>query len=163
VVDDEVVLLDVVDMDMPGQEEYGYTASALREQFMRTGEGFLLVYSITSRSSFEQISTFYQEILRAKGLGSFPVIVAGNKCDLEHERQVSMDGKAFIDINHALFYVFTTFSFQRVVTSQNNSAANISKRPPNRAPTSMKHSKTLSREIRRYNKVCLWRHFSIQH
>ena len=31
---------------------------------MRTGEGFLLVYSITSRSSFDEIGTFHQQILR---------------------------------------------------------------------------------------------------
>lgn len=29
--------------------------SAMREQYMRTGEGFLLVYSITSRNSFEEM------------------------------------------------------------------------------------------------------------
>lgn len=29
-----------------------------------SGEGFLLVYSITSRSSFEEVSTFHQQILR---------------------------------------------------------------------------------------------------
>jgi GTPase KRas protein len=28
------------------------------------GEGFLLVYSITSRSSFEEVGTFHQQILR---------------------------------------------------------------------------------------------------
>lgn len=39
--------------------------SAMREQYMRTGEGFLLVYSITSRNSFDEIGTFYQQILRA--------------------------------------------------------------------------------------------------
>lgn len=33
---------------------------------MRTGEGFLLVYSITSRNSFDEISTFHQQILRVK-------------------------------------------------------------------------------------------------
>mgnify|MGYP001602464020 CR=1 FL=1 len=38
---------------------------AMREQYMRTGEGFLLVYSITSRNSFEEIGTFHQQILRA--------------------------------------------------------------------------------------------------
>ena len=49
VIDDEVALLDV--LDTAGQEEY----SAMREQYMRTGEGFLLIYSITSRQSFEEI------------------------------------------------------------------------------------------------------------
>ncbi|CDO76993.1 hypothetical protein BN946_scf184298.g20 [Trametes cinnabarina] len=82
VIDDEVALLDV--LDTAGQEEYG----AMREQYMRTGEGFLLVYSITSRDSFEEISTFYQQILRVKDQDSFPVIVVANKCDLEYERQL---------------------------------------------------------------------------
>ncbi|KAJ3732173.1 ras protein, partial [Lentinula guzmanii] len=85
VIDDEVALLDV--LDTAGQEEYG----AMREQYMRTGEGFLLVYSITSRNSFEEISTFHQQILRVKDQDTFPVVVVANKCDLEYERQVGMN------------------------------------------------------------------------
>jgi len=87
IIDEEVALLDV--LDTAGQEEYG----AMREQYMRTGqllqasasqywgsnswqlevgEGFLLVYSITSRSSFEEVSTFHQQILRVSpNLGTF--------------------------------------------------------------------------------------------
>jgi len=88
VIDDEVALLDV--LDTAGQEEY----SAMREQYMRTGEGFLLVYSITSRNSFEEIGTFHQQILRVKDRDYFPVIVVANKCDLEYERQVGVhEGK----------------------------------------------------------------------
>lgn len=84
-IDDEVALLDV--LDTAGQEEY----AAMREQYMRTGEGFLLVYSINSRQSFEEIQTFQQQILRVKDKDYFPIIVVGNKCDLENERQVSRD------------------------------------------------------------------------
>lgn len=86
VIDTEDALLDV--LDTAGQEEY----SAMREQYMRTGEGFLLVYSITSRQSFEEIMTFQQQILRVKDKDYFPIIVVGNKCDLEGERQVSKQG-----------------------------------------------------------------------
>ena len=85
-IDEEVALLDV--LDTAGQEEY----SAMREQYMRTGEGFLLVYSITSRQSFEEIVTFQQQILRVKDRDYFPIIVVGNKCDLESERQVAKQG-----------------------------------------------------------------------
>lgn len=87
VIDDEVALLDV--LDTAGQEEY----SAMREQYMRTGEGFLLVYSITSRQSFEEILTFRQQILRVKDKDYFPIIIVGNKCDLDMERQVSRQGE----------------------------------------------------------------------
>lgn len=87
VIDQEVALLDV--LDTAGQEEY----AGMREQYMRTGEGFLLVYSITSRQSFEEIQTFQQLILRVKDKDYLPIIVVGNKCDLEEERQVSKQGQ----------------------------------------------------------------------
>jgi GTPase KRas protein len=64
----------------------------MREQYMRSGEGFLLVYSITARDSYEEIATFHQQILRVKDKDFFPMIVVGNKCDLEAERQVSNQG-----------------------------------------------------------------------
>lgn len=86
IVDDEVALLDV--LDTAGQEEY----SAMREQYMRTGEGFLLVYSITSRESFEEIRTFQQQILRVKDKDIFPMVVVGNKVDLASERKVPQEG-----------------------------------------------------------------------
>jgi GTPase KRas protein len=64
----------------------------MREQYMRTGEGFLLVYSITSRESFEEIRTFQQQILRVKDKDIFPMVVVGNKLDLASERKVSVEG-----------------------------------------------------------------------
>ena len=108
-IDDEVALLDV--LDTAGQEEY----SAMREQYMRTGEGFLLVYSITSRQSFEEIMTFQQQILRVKDRDYFPIIVVGNKCDLDGERQVSKQGSFIIHqfIHHHLVRVVLTGSEQR--------------------------------------------------
>ncbi|KAI8144218.1 ras-like protein 1 [Fennellomyces sp. T-0311] len=83
VIDSETALLDV--LDTAGQEEY----SAMREQYMRNGEGFLLVYSITSRMSFEEITTFYQQICRVKDRDYFPMVLVANKSDLEADRQVS--------------------------------------------------------------------------
>jgi small GTP-binding protein len=95
-IDDETALLDV--LDTAGQEEY----SAMREQYMRTGEGFLLVYSITSRQSFEEITTFQQQILRVKDKDYFPMVVVGNKCDLEGEREVSRQGSLSISVLSSL-------------------------------------------------------------
>ncbi|MDP2435473.1 MAG: Ras-like protein [archaeon] len=81
-VDDETCLLDI--LDTAGQEEY----SAMRDQYMRTGQGFLCVYAITSRSSFEEIDAFREQILRVKDEDKVPMVFVGNKCDLESERQV---------------------------------------------------------------------------
>lgn len=73
--------------------------SAMREQYMRNGEGFILVYSVTSRLSFDEISTFYQQVCRVKDRDHFPMVLVGNKCDLESERQVSRLGKCAVQRN----------------------------------------------------------------
>lgn len=89
-VDNEEVILDI--LDTAGQEEY----LAMREQYMRTGEGFLLVYAINSKNSLDELQVFYEQIQRVKDSDSVPVLVVGNKCDLEVERQVSYEeGLAF--------------------------------------------------------------------
>jgi small GTP-binding protein len=92
-IDGVACVLDI--MDTAGQEEY----SALRDQYMKTGEGFVLVYSITSRQSFEFTTKLRTNILRMKMEDtSFPVVLAGNKKDLAAERQVSeSEGKEQAD------------------------------------------------------------------
>lgn len=49
-------------LDTAGQEEF----SAMREQYMRKGDGFLVVFSVTDRQSFENIPNFHTQILRVK-------------------------------------------------------------------------------------------------
>jgi GTPase KRas protein len=64
----------------------------MREQYMRRGEGFLLVYSITDRNSFDSISAYHRQILRVKESESVPIALVGNKCDLEDGRCVAKNG-----------------------------------------------------------------------
>ncbi|RWS22842.1 ras-related protein M-Ras-like protein [Leptotrombidium deliense] len=63
----------------------------MREQYMRKGDGFLLVYSVTDPQSFENISHFYTQILRVKDRESYPMLLVANKVDLLHLRKVSED------------------------------------------------------------------------
>lgn len=49
-------------LDTAGQEEY----TALQDQWIRDADGFLLVYSITSRSSFARIAKFHHQVLSVK-------------------------------------------------------------------------------------------------
>ncbi|VUG18079.1 RAS1 [Brettanomyces bruxellensis] len=76
-------------LDTAGQEEY----SSMRDLYMKTGEGFLLVFSLVDRHSFEEISTFYNQIMRVKGeqVSFVPLMLVGNKNDLEEERQISKE------------------------------------------------------------------------
>ncbi|ETE70934.1 Ras-related protein R-Ras2 [Ophiophagus hannah] len=72
-------------LDTAGQEEFG----AMREQYMRTGEGFLLVYAVNDRGSFNEIHKFHTQILRVKDRDEFPMVLVGNKTDLDLYRQVT--------------------------------------------------------------------------
>jgi len=75
-------ILDV--LDTAGQEEF----SAMREQYMRTGDGFLIVYSVTDRASYDHVPEFHNLILRVKDETAFPALLVANKVDLVHQRVV---------------------------------------------------------------------------
>ena len=53
----------------------------------REGQGFVLVYSISSRSSFDRLEVFRQSMLRVKGENPTFILV-GNKADRNSEREV---------------------------------------------------------------------------
>lgn len=76
VIDGETCLLDI--LDTAGQEEY----SAMRDQYMRTGEGFLLVFAVNNAKSFEDIAMYREQIKRVKDADDVPMVLVGNKCDL---------------------------------------------------------------------------------
>jgi len=83
VIDDEPCLIEI--LDTAGQEEY----TALRDQWIREGDGFLIVYSITQRATFERVEKFKYQISRVKDADDVPVVLVGNKADKMQEREVS--------------------------------------------------------------------------
>ena len=76
-IDNSPAILDI--LDTAGQEEY----SSMQDQWMREGKGYVLVYSIADRASFDEIPVFKEKILRAKELDKVPLVLVGNKCDLD--------------------------------------------------------------------------------
>lgn len=56
----------------------------------REGHGFVLVYSVASRSTFENVHIFHQSMRRVRQ-GDPIFILVGNKCDLTHQREVSRE------------------------------------------------------------------------
>ena len=69
VIDNETCLLDI--LDTAGQEEY----SAMRDQYMRTGEGFLLVFAVNEAKSFENIGSYREQIRRVKDSDDVPMVL----------------------------------------------------------------------------------------
>ena len=56
---------------------------------MKSGQGFLLVFSITSLSSLNELYELREQIIRIKDDDSVPLVIVGNKSDLEEDRAVS--------------------------------------------------------------------------
>ncbi|KAI1352671.1 ras family-domain-containing protein [Xylaria sp. FL0043] len=81
-VDQRQVVLEI--MDTAGTDQF----VAMRDLYMKTGQGFLLVFSITSESSLSEIAGLRDEIIRIKDDDSVPIVICGNKADLEEHRTV---------------------------------------------------------------------------
>ncbi|KAK4042188.1 ras family-domain-containing protein [Parachaetomium inaequale] len=87
-VDGRQVVLEI--LDTAGTEQF----VAMRDLYMKTGQGFLLVFSIASRTSFEELETLRDDIIRIKDDEDIPIVIVGNKADLEDQRAVDR-AKAF--------------------------------------------------------------------
>ncbi|KAL5604783.1 hypothetical protein BROUX41_001876 [Berkeleyomyces rouxiae] len=72
-------------LDTAGTEQF----VAMRDLYMKTGQGFLLVFSITSNSSLTELASLRKEIIRIKDDETVPIVIVGNKSDLEDQREVS--------------------------------------------------------------------------
>uniref|UniRef100_A0A6B2G913 Ras-related protein Rap-1b (Trinotate prediction) n=1 Tax=Myxobolus squamalis TaxID=59785 RepID=A0A6B2G913_MYXSQ len=72
-------------LDTAGTEQF----TAMRTAYIKNGNGFIVVYSIISSQSFKDIDAMIELIYSTKEYRTVPIIIVGNKCDLESERDVS--------------------------------------------------------------------------
>lgn len=81
-VDGRQVVLEI--LDTAGTEQF----VSMRDMYMKTGQGFVLVFSITSGSSLDELRTLREEIIRIKDDENIPMVIVGNKADLEDQRTI---------------------------------------------------------------------------
>uniref|UniRef100_A0A7S4JWX5 Small monomeric GTPase n=1 Tax=Paramoeba aestuarina TaxID=180227 RepID=A0A7S4JWX5_9EUKA len=72
-------------LDTAGQEEF----TSLRSSWVQKAHGAVVVYSITSKASFDETPRFFEEVMRVQDSDKVPVVLVGNKSDLESSREVS--------------------------------------------------------------------------
>jgi len=87
-------------IDTAGQDEY----SILNSKHAIGIHGYILVYSVTSRNSFDMIQVVYDKIVNFCGVTQIPCVIVGSKADLEQNRQVSKgEGEELARQNNAVF------------------------------------------------------------
>ena len=72
--------------DTAGQERF----KSLAANYIKKANGILLVYDISDHSTFENIEVWMESITEEKG-DKLPIVLVGNKADLEEERQVKYE------------------------------------------------------------------------
>ena len=84
IVDEEICLIEI-------QDTAGEEPSAVLNQYIHLAEGFILIYSITSRESFDNLGFHYNKIKDIKDNEPTALVLVGNKCDLQTQRQISKE------------------------------------------------------------------------
>lgn len=74
-------------LDTAGQDDY----QSMLDTWINFAEGFVLVYSIDDRESFESLKDKYERVVKNKSDDVYSVIIVGNKCDLEDKRKVTKE------------------------------------------------------------------------
>eukprot|EP01111_Echinosteliopsis_oligospora_P001004 TRINITY_DN1127_c0_g1_i1.p1 TRINITY_DN1127_c0_g1~~TRINITY_DN1127_c0_g1_i1.p1 ORF type:complete len:187 (-),score=32.41 TRINITY_DN1127_c0_g1_i1:118-678(-) len=72
-------------LDTAGTEQF----TAMRDLYMKNGQGFILVYSIIAQSTFNDLNDLREQIVRVKDSEAVPMVLVGNKCDLREQRAVT--------------------------------------------------------------------------
>lgn len=107
--------------DTAGEE----TFQAITRTYYRGAVGALLVYDITRRDTFTHCAKWLEDV-KNNGMKDICVILIGNKCDLESQRQVSFEeGQEFAKEHDLLFLETSAKTAKNIHESFNLSAQKI--------------------------------------
>lgn len=100
ILDNDVFKLEI--LDTAGQEEY----SIMQDQYIRSGHGFVVVFSIANQRTFGEVKKFFESIIRIKEDPGYPMVLVGNKSDLK--REVTDVEVSELLLNHSMPYFLTS-------------------------------------------------------
>ncbi|OCH90938.1 hypothetical protein OBBRIDRAFT_875193 [Obba rivulosa] len=117
-------------IDTAGQDEY----TILNSKHAIGTHGFVLVYSVTSRKSFDMVQVVYDKIVNFCGTNSIPCVIVGAKTDLpqSNPRQVpSTEGQQLAESHQAAWVETSAKTNYNVAKVFELCLAEIEKRLPN--------------------------------
>ncbi|ANZ75963.1 BA75_02242T0 [Komagataella pastoris] len=82
-IDDKVIDLEI--LDTAGVQQF----TAMRELYIKSGKGFLLVYSVDDPNSLKELERIREQVLRIKDNSNMPIVLVGNKSDLVETRKLT--------------------------------------------------------------------------
>ena len=109
-------------VDTAGNDDF----AVLVDSWINEGDGFLLVFSIIDRKSFGILETKKGRILKMKEHGTPPMLLLGNKCDLEHQRAVNKEEAEGIANSWKMEYLEVS---AKVISPQPNRIELMMKKP----------------------------------
>ena len=98
-VDGNYCRLEIV--DTAGTKQF----DAMRDLYIKEGDGFVLVFSVTCRESLSEVRQLRNQILRIRRCDDVPIVMVANKTDLNEERVLSRHEGVItaLDCNHCAF------------------------------------------------------------
>jgi len=98
-IDGKLIKLQV--WDTAGQERFRTITTA----YYKGAHGIMLVYDITDKKTFTQISTTWLDTVKQNATNNGEMILIGNKADMNDQRQVSQqEGSHFATANNMPFF-----------------------------------------------------------
>ncbi|CAI9736514.1 ras-related protein Rap-2c-like [Octopus vulgaris] len=95
-------------LDTAGTEQF----ASMRDLYIKNGQGFVIVYSITSLQTFQDIKTMREQIMRVKGVDRIPMLLVGNKVDLaQTQREKEENVAVFCEHRLIVWTVYPTSDY----------------------------------------------------
>ncbi|KAL4241987.1 P-loop containing nucleoside triphosphate hydrolase [Abortiporus biennis] len=114
-------------IDTAGQDEF----TILNSKHAIGIHGYVLVYSVASRKSFEMIQVVYDKILNFGGLSEIPCVIVASKTDLQQRQVAPAEGQSLAESNHAAYVETSAKTNTNVSKVFELCLGEIEKRSPN--------------------------------
>ena len=101
-IDDKLFRIEI--LDTAGEDDY----QQMMDTWISFGEGFLLVFAINDKTSFELIPPKRERIIKGKHGEKCPMILVGNKQDLADNREIPYDDAKQLADSWGIDYIETS-------------------------------------------------------